>query len=155
MRGGRTGALRAGRCSESSRTYLVTTATAGRERFLADRRVAALILDSIRWLEDQGRLHCLAAVVMPDHLHAVVELRVHPLSSVMHSLKSFTAKQVNSSLGRSGSVWQRQYQEAALRDDVAVRRAIRYCILNPVRAGLAAEPGRYPGCLSKFPLDSL
>ena len=116
---------------------------------------AAVVLDCISWLEEHDRIRRLATVVMPDHLHAVMELRNAPLGSVMHSLKSFSAKQVNAVLARSGSVWQRQYHEASLRDENAVRNAIRYCLANPVRAGLVANPREYPYCYCKFPIDTL
>jgi putative transposase len=92
---------------------------------------------------------------MPDHVHVVFELRSADLPSIMHSLKSFSAKRVNAIEERSGPVWQRQYQETALRDASAIRKAIRYCVLNPVRRGLTTDPGEYPFCFCAFPSDSL
>ena len=92
---------------------------------------------------------------MPDHVHAVFELKSTGLASVMHSLKGFSAKRVNSIEERSGPVWQGQYHETALRDASAIRKAIRYCVLNPLRKGLTTEPGQYPFCFCAFPLDSL
>ncbi len=92
---------------------------------------------------------------MPDHLHAVFELRSTSLASLMHSLKSFSAKRVNAIEGRSGPVWQRQYHETALRDASAIRKAVRYCVLNPTRTGMAATPGEYPFCFCIFALDTL
>jgi putative transposase len=92
---------------------------------------------------------------MPDHVHVVLELRDSTLPSVMHSLKSFSAKKVNAIERRNGPVWQRQYHETALRDAEAIREAIRYCVLNPVRKGLTTEPAEYPFCSCVFPLDTL
>ena len=92
---------------------------------------------------------------MPDHVHMVFELRSGTLASIMHSLKSFSAKSVNTIEGRSGPVWERQYHESALRDESAIANAIRYCVLNPVRKGLTTAPGEFPFCFSVFPIDSL
>jgi REP element-mobilizing transposase RayT len=116
---------------------------------------AQAVLDCFAWLEQHDRIRRLAEVVMPDHVHAVFELRSAGLPSVMHSLKSFSAKKVNAIEGRRGPVWQRQYHETALRDEKAIREAIRYCVLNPLRRGLTTEPGQYPYCFCTFPLDSL
>ena len=92
---------------------------------------------------------------MPDHVHIVLELQKASLASVMHSLKSFSAKRVNAIEGRSGAVWERQYHDTTLRDEVAVRMAIRYCLVNPVRAGLAATPGEYPYSFCAYPIDTV
>ena len=147
--------MRAGRWSEEGRCYLVTTATAGRRPFFKRPECAQVVLDCFAWLEQHGRIQRLAAVVMPDHMHAVFELRSADLPSIMHSLKSFSAKRVNAIEGRTGPVWQRQYHETALRDEHAIRKAIRYCVLNPSRTRMAATPGEYPFCFCAFPLDSL
>ena len=46
-------------------------------------------------------------MVMPDHIHAVVQPDGNQeLARVMHSLKSFTAKQINALRSENGSVWQ-------------------------------------------------
>jgi hypothetical protein len=45
----------------------------------------------------------------------VAELKTDGLPSLMHSLKSYTAKQVNAVLRRQGFVWQGQYHEHAIR----------------------------------------
>ena len=45
-----------------------------------------------------------AFVVMPNHVHAVVQpLGGFDLETILHSWKSFTAKQCNQVLGRSGA----------------------------------------------------
>jgi hypothetical protein len=59
------------------------------------------------------------------------------LSKVMHSLKSFTAKRINSVLKRSGSIWQREYYDRLIRDSNELSRAISYVVRNPEKAGLS------------------
>ena len=113
------------------------------------------MLNCIAWLEQHDRIRCLSAVVMPDHLHAVFALRSATLPSAMHSLKSFSAKQVNAIEGRSGPLWQRQYHETNLRDEVAVLKAIRYCAFNPVRKGLVSAAGEFPFMFCAYPIDTL
>ena len=85
-----------------------------------------------------------AAVLMPDHLHCVAELKTIGLPKLMHSLKSFTAKRVNAVLNRQGSLWQDQYYEHAIRKDENLNEVVLYMLHNPVRAGLATDFHTYP-----------
>jgi REP element-mobilizing transposase RayT len=81
---------------------------------------------------------------MPDHLHFVVELKTGRLPKLMHSLKSYTAKQVNSVLKRQGSLWQDQFHEHAIRKAEDLNEIVLYMLNNPVRAGLVEDFHDYP-----------
>lgn len=79
----------------------------------------------------------LAWVVMPNHVHLVFKLLPgRSLSRTLHSLKSFTAKKVNTLLGRNGALWQREYYDRLIRDEAELERAIEYVRENPLKAGL-------------------
>ena len=86
---------------------------------------------------DNKRYRLFAWCVMPNHVHVL--LRLFPgqvLASVVHSWKSFTAKQANKLLGRGGSFWQREHYDRLIRDQSEFERALRYVADNPVKAGL-------------------
>jgi hypothetical protein len=51
----------------------------------------------------------------------------------MQSFKSFTAKEINARLGRSGSLWQDAYYEHGIRRDESLKAIIRYCDGNRMR----------------------
>lgn len=85
-----------------------------------------------------------AAVLMPNHLHIVAELKVGKLPELMHSLKSYTAKRVNAVLNRQGSLWQDQYHEHAIRKAENLNEIVLYMLNNPVRAGLVKDLHDYP-----------
>ncbi len=140
----RSSALRKGRYNQHGLYYLLTTATEGRQPCLADPRAASEVLRSLMWLDEQERISLVAAVVMPDHLHIVIELRQGGLETVMHSLKSFTSNQINKLLGRSGQLWQRQYHDHAVRSEAELMEKIQYCLGNPVRAGIVQHYRDYP-----------
>lgn len=98
----------------------------------------------MRWTDEQGFTRTWAFVVMPDHLHWLVELReIRPLSGVVHSVKSFSALRINSRLQRQGPVWQSGFHDHALRREENVREAARYVVMNPVRAGLVRSVREY------------
>jgi len=85
-----------------------------------------------------------AAVLMPDHLHFAAELKIDGLAKLMHSLKSYTAKQINAVLKRQGSLWQDQYYEHAIRKDEDLNEVALYMLNNPVRTGLVDDFHDYP-----------
>jgi len=136
--------LRKGRTSIQNQHYLITTAVQKRSPILNQPETAQIILSSLHWLENQTRIVLDAAVIMPDHLHLVVALRQGSLSLLMRSLKSYTAKEINSLLKRQGTFWQPQYHDHALRKDEDLIEVVRYTLNNPVRAGLVDDFHKYP-----------
>ncbi len=114
------------------------------ECLLANRRIASLVEDELLHF-DAGRYHLLAWVIMPNHVHVLVEtLAGHPLSAILHSWKSYTAKAANRMLGRSGPIWQPEYFDRAIRDERHLAAAIEYIHNNPVKAGLAQRAEDWP-----------
>lgn len=97
------------------------------------------MLDSLQWLDDNDRMSLIAAVVMPDHVHIIAELKKDSLAGLMHSFKSYTANEINKSLGEKGNVWERQYYESVIRDEASLLRVVKYCLENPVRKGLVED----------------
>ncbi|MCW1970753.1 MAG: transposase [Anaerolineae bacterium] len=79
-------------------------------------------------------------------MHILIETRLnYPLSQVVHSWKSFTAKQANTLLGRNGIFWAREYYDRFIRNDRHLTETINYIEQNPVKAGLVqnAEDWRF------------
>ena len=81
---------------------------------------------------------------MPDHVHVVGGLISGTLADLMQRFKSFTAKEINKALNRKGPVWNRHYHDHAIRKDEVLLEVIRYCLHNPVRAGLVRDFHEYP-----------
>ncbi len=136
--------LRQGRHSRPGQIYLITTTTHNRRHIFTDTRAAKLVLDSLYWLEQEGRMALEAAIVMPDHLHFVAQLHGKGLDHLMLSLKGYTGRVINRLLAAHGPVWQTQYHDHAVRKNEDLRRIILYCLQNPVRAGLVNDFHRYP-----------
>lgn len=71
------------------------------------------------------RLH--AFVVMPNHVHVLFEcFSSHPLSTVLHSWKSYTAKVVNQTLGRQGTLWQDESWDRLIRNEKHYLNCVDY-----------------------------
>ncbi len=90
---------------------------------------------------DERRYRLYAWCIMPNHVHVVVQVfPAHGLPEVMHSWKSFSAKEANRILGTTGTFWQKEYYDHLIRDEAQFRRAVRYVIENPEKAKLKNWP---------------
>jgi putative DNA methylase len=69
-----------------------------------------------------------------------------PLSTIMHSLKSYTANEANKVLERSGRFWQRESYDHWVRDEPELVRIAEYIANNAVSANLAANAWDWPYC---------
>jgi len=82
---------------------------------------------------------------MPNHVHVVVEpIEGHGLGGIVHSWKSFSAKEANRTLGRIGPFWHKDYFDRFIRDEGHLGRTVEYVENNPVKAGLAATAADWP-----------
>ncbi|MBB6336966.1 REP element-mobilizing transposase RayT [Xanthomonas arboricola] len=87
----------------------------------------------------------LAWVLMPDHVHWLVQLGdVTPLARTVSCMKAASTRAVNQQRRTPDVVWARAYHDRGLRKDDDLRIVARYLIANPLRAGLVERFGDYP-----------
>jgi len=68
---------------------------------------------------------------MPNHVHAVFVLNpAQSLEKIILSCKGFTARKINSLLGRKGNFWQRDYFDRLVRDTNHLANCVRYIKRN-------------------------
>ncbi|MBV4504646.1 transposase [Pseudomonas sp. BW13M1] len=135
--------LRRGRYSESGRFYLLTTVTHRRRPLFLDFHYARTVVKYLRLADQEGSCQSLAWVVMPDHLHWLVELEDVTLSTLMRYFKARSSQELHKVGGSSTPVWQAGYHDRALRKEDDVVMVARYIIANPLRAGLVDSVGSY------------
>ncbi|HXA17934.1 MAG TPA: transposase [Thermoanaerobaculia bacterium] len=110
------------------------------ECLLRDRRAARIVAYSLKFF-DSVRYRLYAWCVMPNHAHVVLScMDGYNLSSVQHSIKGFTSKEINKLLGRSGTLWQAEGFDRCIRDSEELERTINYVLGNPIAAGLETWP---------------
>ncbi len=104
-----------------------------------------LVLEHI--LSGNGRFYDLdAVVVMPDHVHLLLLPKPgYTLSGVMKGIKGTTARRLNQSRRRHGTVWQDESFDRIVRDEKEFKEKLGYMYLNPVKAGLTDDPDNYEG----------
>ncbi len=106
---------------------------------LRDERIADLVENALLHFDGE-RYRLLAWCVMPNHVHAMLEPTADwALADVVGSWKSFTAKQANRLLRRTGAFWQREYFDRYVRNERHFATIIAYIENNPVKAGLVPE----------------
>jgi adenine-specific DNA methylase/REP element-mobilizing transposase RayT len=125
----------------SQATYFVTFRC--QKSLVMPAEVREEVLSAVRhW--DGKRIDLDAAVVMPDHVHAIFRiLDGSRLGEILHSIKSFSAKQANWMLGRTGPFWQDESFDHVVRDEAEWQQKIEYVLQNPVKKGLAGRPEEY------------
>lgn len=138
------GRLRIGRFSEVGRIYLLTAVIDQRQPFFADWRLGRLVVREFRAAQEEGWANFLGWVVMPDHMHCLVELRDKSMAQLMCRIKSRSSLAVNQALGRRGRLWQKGYHDRAVRREQDVKDLARYVVANPIRAGLVTRVHDYP-----------
>ncbi len=67
--------LRKSRFAERGRLYLLTAVTHQRQPVFADWRLGRLLVDQLRCADESASVTSMAWVVMPDHLHWLIELK--------------------------------------------------------------------------------
>jgi putative DNA methylase len=125
--------------------------------WLSQSSVAEIVRKSLYHF-DGTRYQLMAYCIMPNHVHVLFqpdgpqtpcsvpevadETSDHksPLSAILHSWKSYTAKEANKVLGRSGGFWQHESYDHWVRDEEELERIVQYIIGNPVKAELVQQP---------------
>jgi putative transposase len=136
--------LRKHRFSEQNRIYQLTTVTQNRQPLFHDWRIGRLLVTELKRAEEQNLAKSLAWVVMPDHLHWLIELKQSSLPKLMQQIKARSAIAINRATHNNTQIWQRGYHDIALRKEQDLKNLARYIIANPLRAGLVERIGDYP-----------
>lgn len=98
---------------------------------LRDERAAAVVEEN--WLHSDGQHYRLLAwVIMPNHVHLLVEIWQTPQSQVIKGWKGFTARRINRTLNRHGKLWQDDYWDRYIRDETHYRSTIASWFCNIV-----------------------
>lgn len=96
-------------------------------------------------LEADGRDYRMPAwVVMPNHVHLVVDVWNVPLAKLVGGWKGKSARLDNVLLCRRGPFWQVDYFDTLIRDEAHLKRAVRYAEQNPVKAYLVKTAREWP-----------
>jgi REP element-mobilizing transposase RayT len=108
------------------------------------RRDVAQLVESILLGGDGREYRMQAWVLMPNHVHLVVDVWETPLAKLINRWKGQASREANERLGRQGSFWLKDYYDTLIRDEAHLKRAVRYTEQNPVRAFLTKSTREWP-----------
>jgi alanyl-tRNA synthetase len=134
--------------------YMVTFTTINHRELSPQAR--DLVLESLLFTHRQHRWQMFAACVMPDHVHVLFEPQIKEqdpdgnpifwsLTELLHSVKSFTAHEINKADGVTGGVWVKESFDRMMRSDADLEEKFHYICRNPWDNGVVpvTEPYKW------------
>jgi REP element-mobilizing transposase RayT len=108
---------------------------------LRDPRFAEIVANALRYFDGE-RLALEDFVIMPNHVHALLTpFAEWPLEKLLHSVKRFSAREINRLRGAEGALWQEESFDHIVRSEAQLEFFREYIRENPVKARL--HPGEY------------
>jgi alanyl-tRNA synthetase/REP element-mobilizing transposase RayT len=128
--------------------YAITFTTSKRAPLSAEAR--QIVLDCLLYWNGR-RYQLYAASVMPDHVHMLIEPQIKEndakgnaiffsLTEILHTIKSFTAHQINKLEKSSGPVWEKESFDRLSRSERDFQEKFQYITRNPWDTGIVG-PG--------------
>jgi len=127
--------------------YFITFGTWERLELTPEAR--QIVLDACKFFHEQ-RYELFAVVIMPEHVHILIqpfpktETEYWSIGSIMHSIKSYSSKQIPKAMLHIGKVWQDGRYDEMIRTEEEFNNKWEYIRQNPVKAGLSITPEEYP-----------
>ncbi len=122
--------------------------------WLKNPKVAQIVVNRLKELEEKGLYHLVCYSIMPNHVHILLDLSKQlsentednmlennymPLSNIMKLIKGASARWCNQALNRTGKFWQKDSYDHYVRGERELENIIYYILNNPVKAGFVKE----------------
>ncbi|MGZ4780102.1 MAG: REP-associated tyrosine transposase, partial [Thermoanaerobaculia bacterium] len=127
----------------ADKTFIVTFVS--HHRWILPDQARDIVLSEIVNLH-RKKMFLLTTIVMPDHVHAVLQPLSdhkglpHSLLRIFQRIKGRTSRFINQALSRKGAVWQDESHDHQIWNDESVMAKCEYVAQNAVRAGLVKRP---------------
>ncbi len=161
---------------ENGQPHFITMTVVNWLPVFSSRATAEILLDSLRYLQEQQRMTLYAYVIMENHAHVVSA--AEQLGKEIGNFKSYTARKIIDRLTEMGAVnvldrlseyklvhksdrtyqlWQEGSHPKLIQGDEMMRQKIEYIHYNPVRRGYVDLPihWRYSSARNYAGLDGL
>lgn len=115
--------------------------------YLSNIEVAKIVEENLLRFDGERYL-LLHWVIMLNHVHLLIRPQEgYSLSSIIHSLKSFTANRANKVLGKSGRFWSPEYYDRYIRSGDHFSNVVKYIHEIPVKSRLCDHSKKWAfGC---------
>ena len=123
--------------------YHVTTRSNARKAVFRDDADRDLFLDALGEVVTRFRWLCHAYCLMDRHYHLLIETPRGNLSPGMRQLNGVYTQRFNRRHARVGHAFQGRFKAILVERRSYLLELARYIVLNPVRAKMIKNPGRY------------
>jgi len=128
---------------QTGNLYFLTHVTSSRIPILVDN--FDLLWRGINTTRAKHPFDLIAWVVLPDHMHLLINPLQCDLSGVMRKIKLAFSAKYRECLGlASRRVWQNHFWDHGIRDQKDFNRHLDYIHYNPVKHGFVSAPVDYP-----------
>ncbi len=105
--------------------------------WLKEDVISQIVFDSLMF-NDKKDYDLYGCSIMSNHVHVVLKTINNNISldKILQNHKKFTARKANAILGRSGQFWAQESYDTLIRSDQHFMNSVKYCLENPVKAGL-------------------
>jgi putative transposase len=121
----------------------VTQRAAGKEPLFLEDKDYLYMLAGMKEITKKRALEIYAFCLMENHVHILASPREGGLDAAMRDLFSRYAMMFNRKYGRKGHLFAGPYRQAVCLDDSYLLAASLYIHMNPARAGIVRDPGKY------------
>jgi len=125
--------------------YFITIVTYKRKPILNDSKIINILKYSITKVMEKYPFTIDALVVLPDHLHMLIQM---PSEDSNHSkrirlIKTHFTKKIIPTLN-TNQIWQPRYWEHCIRNECDYFQYLDYIHYNPVKHGYVSLPSEWP-----------
>lgn len=94
-------------------------------------RYRQILIDAIAF-RDRVNYEVDSYVIMPNHVHMLIRpIDNNKIEDILHSIKRFSARQINMLAGRAGRFWMKESFDRLVRDEADYFRCYHYILANP------------------------
>ena len=128
----------------SGAVYHVTSRGNRREPIFEDDQDRLSLLTVVSQSMERFDATVLAYCLMDNHYHFVIHTRRANLSQLMRQLNGVYTQTYNRRHGKAGHLFQGRFKAILVDQDAYLLEVCRYVELNPVRARIVRDPGKWP-----------
>jgi REP element-mobilizing transposase RayT len=123
-------------------SYHISTRTVDQQFWLASPADKQVILQALDFYRRRGDFRLFGFVIMSNHVHFIVQPALDlRIGRIVDGFKTWTSRR--NTAKTSSTLWERRYDDNAIKNAEEFNGVLKYIHLNPVVAGIASVPEDY------------
>jgi len=131
------------RTKAESNVYHVIMRGVNKQVIFEDSEDRQKFINILQKYQEESGYGILGWCLMSNHVHLVMQFKDEDISTSMHKIQVSYAKYFNGKYERVGHLFQNRYASEPVENSQYFVTLIHYLHMNPVKAGIVDEPGKY------------